>query len=197
VDGRDKPGHDDEAGRNLPSQGSMDVFMQLQVAKSRYDYLEREASATGAAMFETSERYGVAVDAETGTKLRVASTSEYETKTLYVELADGRKVQTAIGIESGPSMALIAEATIYDILLGLIELNRLAKLRNGSRQENTEFVRYILSGLAVIHRRWTLSPQGRFFTNRQAFRGRDLKALLAYDVPDEDDIFRLSETLTL
>lgn len=148
-------------------------------------------------MFETSERYGVAFDAETGTTLRVGSTSEYETKTFDIELADGRIERSAVLILPGSSTAPMAHGKICNIKLSLVDLNYLAKFRNGTRQENTEFVRYILSGLAVINRRWPLWPEGRFYTDREQFRGRDLKALFAYDVPDEDEIFRLAETLSL
>src|SRR5262249_26251644 len=139
----------------------------------------------------------IVFDAETGTTVKLGSTSEYETKTVHVSLADGRVKMMAIGIEPGPSTAPSAAGKICHIRLSLISLDDLAKFRNGTRRENTDFVRTILSALAVIHHRWPLWRDGQFYTDRAQFEGRDLTARFAYDVPGEDEIFRLAETLSL
>jgi len=77
------------------------------------------------------------------------------------------------------------------ICLLLAELNRIAAFRNGTRKENAEFVRYILSGLAVIHRRWPIVKNGGSYTDRDFYAGRDLAALFDFDIPDEGEIEKL------
>jgi hypothetical protein len=111
--------------------------------------------------------------------------------TVVAKLPDGKEVRFGIGIAT---RILSAEDRSEDnrkinICLLIAELSRLAAFRNGTRDENTAFVRYILSGLSVIHQHWPITIGGRFYTDRESYS--DLRKQVEFDVPDENEISNL------
>jgi hypothetical protein len=135
-------------------------------------------------MFEPGELRWNAVDPATGVKLRIRSSADIDSKILTVEMPDGRTVGCGLLIE--PAQSGTNQSSRIRVFL--TSLNELAKFRNGTRSENTEFVRYILTGLSVIHRRWPIMTNACFYIDREYYKGRDLNSLFAFDVPDGDDI---------
>jgi hypothetical protein len=105
-------------------------------------------------------------------------------------LPDGQTVSVGIRVE--PKLPVLENQSRPPfICLLLASLNRLAAFRNGTRKENAEFVRSILSGLSVIHRTWPIVKNGGFYTDRNFYAGRDLAALFDFDIPDEAEIEKL------
>ena len=133
-------------------------------------------------MFEPTDKIWQVSDPKTGTTLILNSTSDIDIKTVVVELSDGR--QFRFGISTQPK----APDSEFNVCFLLAELNRLAQFRNGNRQQNTEFVRYVLYEISVIHRKRPIGLGGRFYTDRELYVGLQR---LDFDVPDEEEIGHL------
>lgn len=126
------------------------------------------------------------VDPQTGVSVRVQSTSDFDTLIVVVEFPDDRSVRFGISITTNTSTrgSGTLDCPNCDIGLLMAELKRLADFRNGTRDENSAFVRYILSGLSAIHRQWPITKGGRFYLRHKS--SGDLQSRYDFDLTDED-----------
>ena len=142
-------------------------------------------------MFEPFDRGRCVKDPDTGVVISLRPTVDIETPTVEVEDSNGRKFSFGIMIRpKHPNRPLKAnDPENPAIRLYLAELKRVALFRNGTREENTEFVRYILSGLSAIIRLWPPFINSIFYSDRDFYEGKDID--FHFDVPPESEISML------
>ncbi len=135
-------------------------------------------------MFEPTGFSLTVFDSEMGIRLTIRDTSELEAKVLVASFPNGEKVECWLRLEpKSPSNQKEL------LLLRIAELDRFARFKNGTRSENTEFVRYILSGLSVIHKMWSPLENRRFYSDRDQYK--DLTERFNFEVPEEEEISRI------
>ncbi|MBR2119510.1 MAG: hypothetical protein IJ935_12785 [Afipia sp.] len=134
-------------------------------------------------MFEPARIFWNAVDPETGVKLRIGASADIDSKSIIVEMPDGRIANCGFLIEPYQS-----DTDQSLVRLFVASLEQLARLRNGTRSENTKFVHYILTGLSVIHHKWPIVKNAHFYIDRDSYKDRDLTSLFTFDVPSDDEI---------
>jgi hypothetical protein len=142
-------------------------------------------------MFEPVEgKRNFVLDAETGIEMSIRGMPDLE-KEVSVDFPDGRNLFFTIALRpkypdrpyTGPDPS---NPTIW-ILMG--SLHRVAKFRGGSREENTEFVRFILSGLSKLNHLWPLFDNPLFYSDRNNYVGRE--EIFSFILPSEEEIARL------
>lgn len=143
-------------------------------------------------MFEPVEGEASYVrDPETGVVVFTRGTQEVDTRAVYVEFPSGERLRFAImlvlrhpdrpyvaGDQSNPSIQLL-----------LSTFEELVKDHPGSYEENSKFVRYLLSGLSAINRRWPLTRSPFFYSNLDSYAGRENE--LTFSFPSNEEIARL------
>src|SRR4051812_19327854 len=127
-------------------------------------------------MFEPFESFRSVKDPDTGVVIRIKPTSEIQSLFVEIEDPDGRKCLFGVAIEpkfrDKPYKAGTPDNPA--IKLYLAELKTVALFRNGTRKENTDFVRYILSGLSAINRLWPLYGNPFFYSDRDFYGSKDI-----------------------
>ncbi len=132
-------------------------------------------------MFEPTSLWLTVYDSETGIELTIRSTHNAESKVLVATFPNEQKVECALALEPKTP----ANRTDF-ICIWTAQLDKFARFINGTRSENTEFVRYILSGLSAIHKIWSPLENRRFYSDRDQYT--DLAERFNFDVPDEHEI---------
>lgn len=73
------------------------------------------------------------------------------------------------------------------LLIGSLQI--LAKSFGGSFEQNTAFIKLVLSGISAINRIWPLSRNPVFYSDRENYIGKENS--LAFALPSEDEIAQL------
>jgi hypothetical protein len=128
-------------------------------------------------------------DSETGIDIRFRGQPDYQEQ-VVVTRPDGQSLSFGLGI--GPKFPdrpfVVGDYSNPTIQIPLGSLRSIARFRNGTIEENTKFVRLILSGLSTVNRLWPLSTRNPFFyTNREEASSTD-PAILGFVLPSEDEI---------
>jgi hypothetical protein len=142
-------------------------------------------------MFEPVQgKWRCAGDPDTGIEMSLQGASDYGLR-VTVRLPDGREFVFSIGrdpkIPDRPFTGLDPSNPTIEILMGTLEMA--AVFWNGSVEENTKFVRLILSGLSAINRTWPLSRNPFFYGDRWRYQGRE--DIFHFDLPSDEEIARL------
>lgn len=142
-------------------------------------------------MFEATGKMWQVRDPETGISITVRTTPEIEELDAVIEAPDARVCNFAFSVKPRFSERSfrIDDPDNPTLKLGLGGLMRVALFRNGTREENTAFVHYILSGLSKINQLSPLSRNPFFYTDRYLYEGRDVD--FHFDVPNESEILKL------
>ena len=154
------------------------THMRIAVVFASFRYI------AGVSMFEPTSLWLTVYDSETGIELTIRSTHELESKILVATFPNEQKVECALELEPKTPSNRTDFMRIWTA-----QLDKFAQFRNGTTSENTEFVRYILSGLSAIHKIWSPLENRRFYSDRDQYK--DLVERFNFDVPEEDEISRI------
>jgi len=142
-------------------------------------------------MFEPVQgKWRCARDPDTGIEMSFQGRSDYS-ELVTVRLPDGREFFFGIAVEpkfpDRPFKGL--DPSDPTISIYMAELERAAVFRDGSFEENTEFVSLMLSGLSTINRAWPLSRSPFFYGDRWRYHGRE--DIFHFALPSDEEIARL------
>jgi hypothetical protein len=143
-------------------------------------------------MFEPMEDSRMYVqDSSTGVAMFVKSTSDIGTLAVFVQFPDGRKVEFDILRElKFPDRPYVSgDRSNPMIKLLLASFNTAVKANPGTYEENSKFVRYLLTGLSVINRRWPLSRSPFFYSDLDFYKGRE--DIFPFSFPSDEEIAEL------
>jgi hypothetical protein len=130
----------------------------------------------GSNMFEPVEGQQRYVrDRETGTIMLIKDTPEISTLAVHVEFDDGLKILFYIALEpkykDKPYVPNDRSNPMIKLPIG--DFWRVLNDRPASHDENAKLVRYLLSGLSAINRKWPLCGSPYFYSDLDHYKGRE------------------------
>ncbi len=143
-------------------------------------------------MFEpVKDKYRYVMDPETGAVMFVKGTSQIETLSVFFRAPHEPEVEFDVlrdrQFPDRPHVPNDRSNPMIKLLVG--GFKRAFDARPRSYEENSKFVRYLLSGLAAINREWPLCGTPFFYSDLDYYEGRENP--FPFSFPSNEEIAKL------
>jgi hypothetical protein len=130
-------------------------------------------------------------DTKTGAVMEVRGTPEIDVKRVIVRLP---RVFVMPFFGSREFGFLVSYRPASDgnanLRLSVGSFQDLVRKRHGSFADNTQFVRYLIQGLAAINRKWPLCKNPKFFSNLSDYKKKNILTP-EFDFPSDEELAQL------
>jgi hypothetical protein len=139
---------------------------------------------------EGKDRY--VMDPDTGAVMFIKGTPEIDSLAVLFQSPHVPELQFYIRLEpkypERPYVPNDPSNPMIKLPLAYFEAGMAARL--GSVEENTQFLRYLLSGLSAINRRWPLCGSPFFYSDLNSYKSKDIRFPFAF--PSNEEIAKLN-----
>jgi hypothetical protein len=143
----------------------------------------------GLTMFEPIEgKYQHVMDPDTGAVMFIKGTPEIDTCAVCYESPNLPELKFYIGLEPKYPERPYVPNDRFNLMIKLLlrEFKRCVDARPGSLEENTKFLRYMLSGLSAINRKWPLCGSPFFYSDLDSYKGKDIQFPFSFPSNEEN-----------
>jgi hypothetical protein len=143
-------------------------------------------------MFEPVEgKHRYVMDADTGAVMFIKGTPQIDTLVVFFQSPHVPELRFAIGLvpkyPETPYVPNDPSNPMIRLLLG--EFSAVLGARLESVEQNTQLLRYLLSGLSVINRKWPLCGSPFFYSDLDFYKGKD--SSFPFVFPSNEEIAKL------
>jgi hypothetical protein len=142
-------------------------------------------------LHRTKPHFPLVRDAETGIQMFTRGTPEIDLQDVFVQFPWGSELRFCISIQPKYQDRPFAgdDPSNPAILLELRQFERAVNDHHGTYQDNSKFVRDLLSGLSAINRHQPICRNPHFYSDLDDYKGRE--NMFPFSFPSNEELAKL------